>query len=185
MPENSTGQRAGTVNRCCPARHRHIRIMVVRTIIALWIALGWCSEPGMSRDTGGTKPNVVILLIDDLGFGDIGCFGNKRIPTPNIDSLAEQGVRCKMSYITNPPCSPSRCCPMTGTYAQRFGKSGMARGLPVPDKHPTMAEFMRDVGYVTGQVGKWDIGAVGQGPHQRGFMEVAGNAPGEQYNRHR
>ncbi len=88
-----------------------------------------------------------------------------------------------MSYITNPPCSPSRCSLMTGMYAQRFGKSGMARGLPIPDDHPTMAEFMRDAGYVTGQVGKWDIGSVGQGPHQRGFMEVARNAPGDQYNR--
>lgn len=55
------------------------------------------------------KPNVVILFIDDLGFGDLACFGNKRIPTPHIDSLATNGVRCTMSYITNPPCSPSRC----------------------------------------------------------------------------
>ncbi|GAB5559672.1 MAG: hypothetical protein SynsKO_13190 [Synoicihabitans sp.] len=74
---------------------------------------------------------------------------------------------------------------MTGMYTQRFGKSGMARGLPIPDDHPTLAEFMRDAGYVTGQVGKWDIGATGQGPHQRGFMEVARNAPGEQYDRER
>lgn len=131
------------------------------------------------------KPNVVILFIDDLGFGDLGCFGNDRIPTPNIDSLAAQGVRCTMSYITNPPCSPSRCSLMTGMYAQRFGKSGMARGLPIPNDHPTMAEFMRDAGYVTGQVGKWDIGSLEQGPHQRGFMEVAKNAPGEQYERKR
>ena len=90
-----------------------------------------------------------------------------------------------MPYITNPPCSPSRCCLMTGMYAQRFGKSGMARGLPIPDDHPTLAEFMRDAGYVTGQVGKWDIGSNRQGPHQRGFMEVARNAPGAQYDRER
>jgi arylsulfatase A-like enzyme len=74
---------------------------------------------------------------------------------------------------------------MTGMYAQRFGKSGMARGLPIPDDHPTMAEFMRDAGYVTGQIGKWDIGSAGQGPHRRGFMEVARHAPGKQYNRKR
>jgi arylsulfatase A-like enzyme len=136
--------------------------------------------------TGGRrKPNVVILFIDDLGFGDIGCFGNARIPTPYIDSLATRGAKCTMSYITNPPCSPSRCCLMTGMYAQRFGKSGMARGLPIPSDHPTLAEMMRDTGYVTGQVGKWDIGANGQGPHQRGFMEVARNAPGSQYDRQR
>ena len=74
---------------------------------------------------------------------------------------------------------------MTGMYAQRFGKSGMARGLPIPDDHPTMAEFMRDAGYVTGQIGKWDIGSAEQGPHRRGFMEVARHAPGKQYNRQR
>src|SRR5210317_1492730 len=129
------------------------------------------------------RPNVVILFIDDLGFGDIGCFGNERIPTPHIDSLAKRGAKCTMSYITNPPCCPSRCSLITGMYAQRFGKSGMSRGLPIPDDHPTMAEFMKEAGYVTGQIGKWDIGSEGQGPHQRGFMEVARNAPGDQYNR--
>ena len=95
------------------------------------------------------KPNIVILFIDDLGFGDIACFGNKRIPTPHIDSLAERGAKCTMSYITNPPCCPSRCSLITGMYAQRFGKSGMSRGLPIPDDHPTMAEFMKKAGYVT------------------------------------
>ncbi|MEO1834086.1 MAG: sulfatase-like hydrolase/transferase [Akkermansiaceae bacterium] len=154
---------------------------------ALICALVMSVLPNLSlgEDAIRKKPNVVILFIDDLGFGDIACFGNKRIPTPHIDSLATQGAMCTMSYITNPPCSPSRCSLMTGMYAQRFGKSGMARGLPIPDDHPTMAEFMRDAGYVTGQVGKWDIGSKGQGPHQRGFMEVARTAPGEQYIRKR
>jgi len=128
------------------------------------------------------KPNVVILLIDDLGYGDLGCFGNKRCPTPHMDALAASGTRCTMSYITNPPCSPSRCALLTGMYAQRFGKSGMARGLPIPDDHPTLAEFMRDAGYVTGQIGKWDVGSANQGPGRRGFMEVARSAPGKHYD---
>lgn len=152
------------------------------------LALVLSAQPavfGKAKEQPTRKPNVVILFIDDLGFGDLGCFGNTRIPTPHIDSLADQGVRCTMSYITNPPCSPSRCSLMTGMYAQRFGKSGMARGLPIPSDHPTLAEFLREAGYVTGQVGKWDIGSVGQGPHQRGFMEVAKNAPGNQYDRKR
>jgi len=144
-----------------------------------------CSTPGVGQDVSKKRPNVVILLIDDLGFGDLGCFGNPRIPTPNIDALAREGVKCTMSYITNPPCSPSRCSLMTGMYAQRFGKSGMARGLPIPADHPTLAEFMRDAGYVTGQIGKWDIGSAEQGPHRRGFMEVARNAPGQMYHRER
>jgi len=163
--------------------HTHFRRDLINTAIAfVAITAGLCTSSLLGQEADREKPNVVILFIDDLGFGDLGCFGNKRIPTPHIDSLAAQGAKCTMSYITNPPCSPSRCSLMTGMYAQRFGKSGMARGLPIPDDHPTLAEFLRDAGYVTGQIGKWDIGSVGQGPHQRGFMEVARSAPGSQYN---
>ena len=123
------------------------------------------------------RPNVIILLIDDLGFGDVGAFGCKDIPTPNIDRLAQQGVKCTNSYVTNPPCCPSRCSLMMGMYAQRFGKYGMARGLPIPDEQPTLAELMRDTGYVTGMIGKWDIGSPEQTPISRGFTEVAKNPP--------
>lgn len=126
---------------------------------------------------GERKPNVVILFIDDLGYGDLGSFGCTDIPTPHMDSLAANGVKCTFSYITNPPCSPSRCSLLTGMYAQRFGKSGMARGLPIPKDHPTLAEFMKDAGYVTGMIGKWDMGSAEQGPLDRGFMEVARSAP--------
>ena len=154
------------------------------------VAAGLHTSYAFAKNATGRKPNVVILFIDDLGYGDLACFGNKQIPTPHIDSLADNGVKCTWSYITNPPCCPSRCSLLTGMYAQRFGKSGMARGLPIPDDHPTMAEFMRDAGYVTGQIGKWDVGSKGQGPHQRGFMQVARHAPiakqggnGAQYDR--
>lgn len=128
-----------------------------------------------------SRPNVVVLFIDDLGQGDLGCFGNTSIPTPHIDALAEEGVRLTTNYITNPPCSPSRSSLMAGMFAQRFGKFGMARGLPIPDDHPTLAEFMRDAGYVTGHIGKWDLGSADQGPHKRGFTEVAKWAPGRAY----
>ncbi len=165
--------------------YSHTRRDFMKTAVTGTIAAGLYPSIGLAQDTSARKPNVVILFIDDLGYGDLGCFGNKRILTPHIDSLAANGARCTMSYITNPPCSPSRCCLMTGMYAQRFGKSGMARGLPIPDDHPTMAEFMRDAGYVTGQIGKWDIGSDEQGPHKRGCMEVARHAPGVKYIRQR
>jgi len=139
-------------------------------------AAGSFPKPAVSEGPG-RKPNIVVLFIDDLGYGDLGCFGCRDIPTPHMDSLAASGVKCTNSYITNPPCSPSRCCLMTGMYNQRFGKSGMARGLAIPKDHPTMAEFLRDAGYVTGQIGKWDIGCWEQGPLDRGFMEVARTAP--------
>lgn len=154
----------------------------IKTVAGVTAAAG--IMPGVSFESTATesKPNVVILFVDDLGYGDLGCFGNKNAaPTPYIDSLAENGVKCTMSYITNPPCSPSRCSLMTGMYAQRFGKSGMAVGVPIPEDHPTMAEYMRDAGYVTGHVGKWHIGSPEQGPERRGFMEVARSAPGKRY----
>jgi arylsulfatase A-like enzyme len=131
--------------------------------------------------TENQKPNVVLMYIDDLGYGDVGAFGCTDIPTPNIDRLAKEGVRCTASYITNPPCCPSRCSLMMGQYGQRFGKYGMSRGLPIPEDRPTLAEFLRDRGYVTGQIGKWDIGTKLQGPLRVGFAEVAKNPPRKQY----
>jgi len=129
------------------------------------------------------KPNVVLIYIDDLGYGDLGPYGCTDIPTPNIDRLAKEGVRCTASYITNPPCCPSRCSLMMGQYGQRFGKYGMSRGLPIPEDRPTLAEFLRDQGYVTGQIGKWDIGTKLQGPLDSGFVEVSRTPPPKQYTK--
>ena len=123
------------------------------------------------------KPNVVLIYIDDLGYGELGCYGGKDIPTPNVDRLAKEGVRFTASHITNPPCCPSRCALIMGQYGQRFGKYGMSRGLPIPEDRPTLAKFMTDNGYVTGQIGKWDIGSKIQGPLEVGFTEVAQKPP--------
>jgi arylsulfatase A-like enzyme len=122
-------------------------------------------------------PNVVLMFIDDLGYGDVGPFGCKDIPTPHLDRLADEGIVLTQSYVTNPPCCPSRASLVMGMYGQNFGKYGMSRGLPIPKDKPTMAEFMRDHGYVTGQIGKWDLGSPRQGPSARGFMEVAHKPP--------
>lgn len=89
-------------------------------ILSLMLCCSAFQWEGALAKEAPRKPNVIILFIDNLGYGDLACFGNTRIPTPNIDSLASHGVRCTMSYITNPPCSPSRCALMTGMYAQRF-----------------------------------------------------------------
>ena len=123
------------------------------------------------------QPNVVLMYIDDLGYGDLGVYGCTDIPTPNVDRLAAEGVRFTASYITNPPCCPSRCSLMMGQYGQRFGKYGMSRGLPIPEDRPTLAKYMAANGYVTGQIGKWDIGTKAQGPLQVGFAEVAQKPP--------
>ncbi|MHC4118216.1 MAG: sulfatase family protein [Planctomycetota bacterium] len=139
----------------------------------LTIAASASVIPAFAERPRPKRPNVIILFIDDLAYGELGAFGCPDIPTPHMDSLAAKGVKCTNSYITNPPCSPSRCCLMTGMYTQKFGKYGMARGLPIPNDHPTMGEFMRDAGYVTGMIGKWDVVSKKQGPLDRGFDQVS------------
>ena len=148
-----------------------LRLLII-TILAL---------PLPSKAVEPTRPNVVLIYIDDLGYGDIGAFGCTDIPTPSIDRLAREGVRCTASYITNPPCCPSRCALIMGQYAQRFGKYGMSRGLPIPKDRPTLAGYLSDQGYVTGQIGKWDIGTKRQGPLQAGFNEVSRIPPKKIY----
>jgi len=146
-------------------------------------ATGLKPQPLMAEEASGSKPNVVVVFIDDLGYGDTGPFGCEDIPTPNIDRLAAEGAVCTQSYITNAPCCPSRCTLMMGMYGGRFGKYGMSRGLPIPEDKRTLAEFMRDNGYVTGQIGKWDVGTSAQGPWARGFMEVAVRPPAKVYSK--
>ena len=132
---------------------------------------------------GAGKPNVVLIYIDDLGYGDLASYGCKDIPTPHIDRLAKEGVRCTSSYITNPPCCPSRCSMLMGQYGQKFGKYGMSRGLSLPEDRPTLAQFLDGEGYVTGHIGKWDIGSRAQGPLQTGFSRAARTPPKKQYTK--
>lgn len=154
-------------------------MMMNRIRLVLLLAVGVFAVNAYSADRA--KPNVVLIYIDDLGYGDVGCYGCTDIPTPNIDRLATEGVRFTASYITNPPCCPSRCSLMMGQYGQRFGKYGMSRGLPIPEDRPTLAAFLSDHDYVTGQIGKWDIGTKLQGPLQVGFTEVAKSPPKKKY----
>ena len=161
-------------------------LLCVLCAVAIKSAAAHSTSSGQAKPHGdgtGRSPNVVLIYIDDLGYGDLGCYDCEDIPTPNIDRLAAEGVRFTASYITNPPCCPSRCSLMMGQYGQRFGKYGMSRGLAIPEDRPTLARFMRDSGYVTGQIGKWDIGTKRQGPLNVGFMEVAKSPPKKNYTK--
>jgi arylsulfatase A-like enzyme len=160
---------------CLTKLHDRRSMLVVLVLVAI------AGSSTQAEAAESEKPNVVLIYIDDLGYGDLGAYGCRDIPTPNIDRLAKEGVRCTASYIANPPCCPSRCSLMMGQYGQRFGKYGMSRGLPIPEDRPTLAEFLRDHDYVTGQIGKWDIGTKRQGPLASGFMQVAKNPPRKQY----
>ena len=128
-----------------------------------------------------SKPNVLILLADDLGYADIGAQGCTDIPTPHIDSLAKNGVRCTSGYVSSCMCSPSRAGLMTGRSQSRFGHeinwegngpSG-EKGLPVTEK--TFPQLMKAGGYRTGILGKWHLGNTEKfHPLARGFDEFFG-----------
>src|SRR5262249_45048349 len=139
------------------------------------------AAPAPAADPAKRPPNVVILLADDLGYADVGCHGCKDIPTPHIDSLARNGVRCINGYVSGPYCSPTRAGLMTGRYQQRFGHEfnpggGMANadvGLPLSEV--TLADRLKGAGYATGWVGKWHLGNAAKfHPTKRGFQETFG-----------
>jgi len=110
-----------------------------------------------------SRPNVIFILADDLGYRELGCFGQKLIRTPNIDGLAKQGMRLTQHYCGNAVCAPSRCVLMTGKHPGhafvRSNKSTPPEGQqPIPDSEVTLAELMKANGYATGAFGKWGLG---------------------------
>jgi arylsulfatase A-like enzyme len=133
--------------------------------------------PATSRDG---RPNILILLADDLGYGELSCQGNPQIPTPHIDSLAANGVRCTSGYVTAPVCGPSRAGLLTGRYNQRYGfefnLGAAGGGLSLQAR--TMADRLQAAGYATGMFGKWHIGYTPAGqPTRRGFDWYFGFLP--------
>lgn len=128
------------------------------------------------------KLNVVFILADDLGWGELGCYGQQKIPTPNIDSLAKDGMRFTQHYSGAPVCAPSRCVLMTGKHlghAEIRGNKQAKVNFPefTEGQHPlstqaiTLAQLFQRAGYVTGAFGKWGLGPVGStgDPNKKGF----------------
>ncbi|MGL5095887.1 MAG: arylsulfatase, partial [Planctomycetia bacterium] len=123
------------------------------------------------------KPlNVVLIVADDLGWAELGCYGQQKIRTPNIDRIAAEGVKFTQFYSAFPVCAPSRCALMTGRHAGRCAirnnaDAGPEGQYPLPAEEVTLAEVLRERGYKTAAVGKWGLGAIdGAGaPHEQGF----------------
>jgi arylsulfatase A-like enzyme len=133
------------------------------------------------------RPNILFILADDLGYGDLSCYGRPDYRTPNLDRLATQGVRFANAYSASPLCTPSRCALITGRYPARtrvgleeplhekraLGERVMTLGLP--SDHPTIASLLRQAGYDTALIGKWHLGYLPKfGPVQSGFDEFFG-----------
>ena len=123
-----------------------------------------------------SKPNILFIVGDDMGYADVGFHKCQDIPTPNLDALAAAGVRFTNGYVSGPYCSPTRAGLMTGRYQTRFGHEfnpNGPQGLPLTET--TVADRLKAAGYVTGLVGKWHLGAQpAMRPQKRGFGEFFG-----------
>ncbi len=143
---------------------------ILGAILPCLLCLPWSSP-------GAEKPNILLFYADDLGYGELGCYGSKEVPTPHIDSIAAGGIRFTSGYVAAPLCSPSRAGLMTGRYQQRFGheNNNMAPGHGLPLAETIMAQRIKALGYSTCMVGKWHLGSEPDRlPFRRGFDEYYG-----------
>lgn len=149
---------------------------------SLLLALTIATSCALAADTRPTELNVVFILADDLGWGELGCYGQKKIPTPNIDRLAAAGMRFTRHYSGAPVCAPSRCVLMTGKHLGHAEIRGNQQArLTFPEftegQYPlsaeafTLAQVFQKAGYATGAMGKWGLGPVGSTgyPNRKGF----------------
>jgi len=133
-------------------------------------ALG-CNPAG--KAPGGNRPNIILCMADDQGWGDVGYYGHPVLKTPNLDALSRSGVRFDRFYAAAPVCSPTRGSVLTGRHPNRFGCFSWGRTLR--PQEITLAEALKTAGYVTGHFGKWHLGSVQKGspvnPGASGFDE--------------
>jgi arylsulfatase A-like enzyme len=144
-----------------------------------WLLL-WTGTPALAQRNA--KPNVIYIYADDMGYGELGCYGQQKIKTPALDKMAAEGLRFTQHYTSTPVCAPARCMLMTG----RHGGHSVIRGnyefggftdsteggqFPLPENTFTIAKLMKQAGYVTGAVGKWGLGMAGStgDPNKQGF----------------
>jgi arylsulfatase A-like enzyme len=129
-----------------------------------------------------TRPNVLFILADDLGYGDLSCYGRPDYRTPVLDGFATQGIKFMSAYAAAPVCTPTRCAYITGRYPQRLAvgleeplKATSGADVGLPPNHPTIASLLKGNGYETSLVGKWHLGWTPEfGPNRHGFDEFFG-----------
>ena len=140
----------------------------------------------------GSTPNIVFILADDLGWGDLSCYGRPDYKTPNLDKLASQGMRFTNAYSAAPVCTPTRVGFITGRYPARlrvgleepiFERNALSpeqlKAYGIPNEHPTVASLIRSAGYSTALIGKWHLGYLPYfGPLKAGYDEFYGNMSG-------
>jgi arylsulfatase A-like enzyme len=170
-----------------------MRLVVILFVVILALAMHDIVSEGSADGDDGvatpktakpniTKPNVVVIFCDDLGWGDLGCFGNPTIRTPNLDRMAQEGQKWTQFYVAAPVCTPSRAALMTGRYPIRNGMTSAKQvvlfpnsGGGLPAEEITLAEMLKPLGYSTGIVGKWHLGHLPEYlPTEQGFDSYFG-----------
>ncbi|MDP2999306.1 MAG: arylsulfatase [Bryobacterales bacterium] len=156
--------------------------MTRRDFVRMGAAGGACAGPMIAGAAAAQRPNIIVMLADDIGYGDLGCYGATRAKTPNLDRLAARGVRFTDAHSSSATCTPTRYSLMTGEYAFRKKGTGVLPGdaaLIVDPARPTVASILQQAGYATGCVGKWHLGLgsgnvdwngeIAPGPREVGF----------------
>lgn len=154
--------------------------MTLRTFVPLVSMLSVLATPG-ALTAQSPPPNILLIYLDNVGYGDLGCYGNRDVKTPRIDQLAGESVRCTDFYVVTSSCTPSRGALLTGRYPLRNGLSYQLvtaenwHGIGLPHRERILPQYLKASGYVTGCFGKWNIGfAKGSRPTERGFDEFLG-----------
>ncbi len=141
-----------------------------REFLAASTAFALSSMAGCNMSMKKNSPNIIYILADDLGYGDLGCYGQKTIQTPEIDKMAVEGMRFTDHYAGSTVCAPSRCSLMTGLHMGHARVRGNA-DVPLMPEDMTVAELLKKAGYKTGLIGKWGLGEAGSSgtPNKKGF----------------
>lgn len=180
--------------------NRHSRLSLANasgylsTLRGLLLVCSLAIVPAAKAEDKPTPPNVILIVIDDLGWADLGCYGSTFHKTPQLDELAKNGLRFTDAYAACPVCSPTRAAIMTGKWPARLNLTDWLPGrgdLPaqqllrpkieqqLPLAETTIAEHLRKKGYRTASIGKWHLGGAGFGPEAQGFeLNIAGDAGG-------